>query len=200
MECSVVDCDKLVQARGWCHAHYMRWYKRGGDPAENRRTKAYIGPRTACSVVDCEDEVEGWGWCKTHYQLAARIYKVYPRTCDHCEKPYVGRRSDSRFCTRECKAKEREKDGRAAASVRKWQMKDRYGLEPADYHRMLSEQGGGCAICGTFDPQGRGRFHIDHDHTNGRIRGLLCTECNIGLGKFKDDPELVRKAVDYLDR
>ena len=46
---------------------------------------------------------------------------------------------------------------------------------------------------------GGGRFHIDHDHSTGKVRGLLCTACNMGLGLFKDDPEMLLRAIDYLE-
>jgi hypothetical protein len=64
---------------------------------------------------------------------------------------------------------------------------------------MLKEQGGVCKICGTDKPWSRsGKFTIDHDHATGRVRGLLCHNCNLGLGKFKDSIEFLRKAMEYL--
>jgi hypothetical protein len=63
---------------------------------------------------------------------------------------------------------------------------------------LLSAQDGRCAICGA--ERGTRRLAIDHDHTTGFIRGLLCVRCNTGLGSFRDDPELLRKAIEYLDR
>lgn len=75
-----------------------------------------------------------------------------------------------------------------------------YGMELAEYDTMLAAQGGGCAICGETEGGGRWkrRLHVDHDHRTGRIRGLLCHGCNVGVGHFGDRPELFFKAAQYL--
>jgi hypothetical protein len=76
----------------------------------------------------------------------------------------------------------------------------RYGITPADYERMLAEQAGCCAICGSDQPGGRGvRFHVDHDHDTGRVRSLLCHSCNVGLGHLGGTPESLRRALRYLE-
>lgn len=75
-----------------------------------------------------------------------------------------------------------------------------YGITVADFDRMLAEQGGACAICRTTDPRGKGRFHVDHDHDTGRVRGLLCHHCNVMLGNAGDSAERLRMGADYLDR
>ena len=69
----------------------------------------------------------------------------------------------------------------------------------SQYDELLDRQQGCCAICGTDIPGGRGRFHVDHDHDTGEIRGLLCWQCNGGLGKFKDSPALLDRAASYLE-
>lgn len=63
---------------------------------------------------------------------------------------------------------------------------------------LWDQQMGRCAICST--PFDEDRPHVDHDHESGKVRGLLCSLCNPGLGFFKDDPELLEAAVRYLDR
>lgn len=74
-----------------------------------------------------------------------------------------------------------------------------YGLEHGGYATMLESQGGKCAICDTTEPGSRlNRFHIDHCHTSKDIRGLLCELCNRGLGSFKDSPELLDRAANYI--
>ena len=82
---------------------------------------------------------------------------------------------------------------------REGHLRRRYGITPEDYDGLLAHQQGVCAICGATEPGGRGRFHVDHCHDEGIIRGLLCANCNQGLGKFKDDPTLLTSAIAYLE-
>lgn len=70
-----------------------------------------------------------------------------------------------------------------------------YGLTPETLKAMHEKQGKLCAICSKDISE---KFHVDHCHETGRVRGLLCTACNMGLGLFKDDSALLRKAIDYL--
>jgi hypothetical protein len=74
-----------------------------------------------------------------------------------------------------------------------------YGISADEVDEMLAAQGGGCAICGVL-PERLGSLHVDHDHQHGHLRGLLCVSCNQGLGQFRDDPEVLLAAIDYLRR
>lgn len=66
-----------------------------------------------------------------------------------------------------------------------------------EYDALFKKQGGVCAIC-KLPPDKNRRLAVDHDHKTGRIRGLLHTGCNIGLGCFKDSTKLLRAAILYL--
>ena len=70
-----------------------------------------------------------------------------------------------------------------------------YGLTVAEFDAMVEAQGGVCACCGERDPQ-----HVDHDHVTGRVRGVVCFRCNSGIGQFDDRADLMRSAIDYLER
>ena len=86
--------------------------------------------------------------------------------------------------------------------VRKKSLKSNYGLTVEQYDAMVRVQEGKCAICRSDNP-GNSRsknWHIDHCHDTDRVRALLCHGCNTGLGAFKDDPELLRAAVAYLEK
>lgn len=78
-------------------------------------------------------------------------------------------------------------------------LKAKYGITLEDYDCMLEDQVGCCSICGTDEPGGgKGRFNVDHNHSTGKVRGLLCSSCNTGLGRFKDSPALLEAAKEYL--
>lgn len=84
---------------------------------------------------------------------------------------------------------------------RKSDRKKRFGpgMTAEVFADMLSTQRGKCAICGGTNASERA-LSIDHDHRTGSIRGLLCSNCNVGLGFFRDAPELLEKAIGYLKR
>jgi hypothetical protein len=73
-----------------------------------------------------------------------------------------------------------------------------YDISLADYDEMLEAQGSGCAICGKTPEENGRRLSVDHDHETGEVRGLLCTDCNVSLGRFNDSSEVCRQAMLYL--
>ena len=88
-------------------------------------------------------------------------------------------------------------------SQRKWHLKKTYNLTLEDFDIMLDEQGGVCKICGCEAYNERNAFReylvVDHCHDTGVVRGLLCSQCNIGLGSFNDNLSLVASATKYLE-
>ena len=74
------------------------------------------------------------------------------------------------------------------------------GISLDCYEKMFAAQGGKCAICKTDKPQHRhGLMCVDHDHSTGAVRGLLCHPCNMMLGWSKDDVSRLRSAATYLE-
>ena len=113
----------------------------------------------------------------------------YCRRCDQI-KPFSewhrnGRQSDglSGYC-KACRAE--------LSHVR--HLKKTFGLTPEALDGLIASQGGTCAIC-DGPPQ-----HVDHDHATGKVRGVLCGPCNMGLGQFQDDPTRLERASTYLRR
>lgn len=79
---------------------------------------------------------------------------------------------------------------------RRWNLK-KFGLTPEQYDGRLKAQKGRCAICGRIPPIGR-RLAVDHDHKTGKVRGLLCGQCNVALGLFEDNARYLTYAIGYL--
>jgi hypothetical protein len=73
----------------------------------------------------------------------------------------------------------------------------RYGLSQVEFDSLLKKQGGRCAICKTEDWNGKGP-HIDHDHKTGKVRGVLCSNCNAAVGMVKDDLKIARGLAKYI--
>jgi hypothetical protein len=75
-----------------------------------------------------------------------------------------------------------------------------YGITLEEYNRLLESQGGGCAICGRkVNIDSKFSLHVDHDHDTGKIRGILCSSCNLGIGKFDHDCSRLKNAIKYLE-
>lgn len=73
-----------------------------------------------------------------------------------------------------------------------------YGITADEADAILEAQNGRCAICCTPAPERLASMHLDHDHDTGAIRGFLCIDCNHGLGKLRDNPDLLLRALVYL--
>lgn len=83
--------------------------------------------------------------------------------------------------------------------ARKRYLRSEYGLTPAQYQAMVEQQDGKCAIC-LRAPRGRLPLHVDHSHSDGKIRGLLCSHCNAALGQMRDDVGVLKAAIQYLEQ
>jgi len=81
-----------------------------------------------------------------------------------------------------------------------FQYRKTYGISLKQYNEILEKQGGVCAICGCNGNGFQRRFHLDHNHSNGKIRAILCHRCNLTLGNAKDNVPLLKKVIDYLEK
>jgi len=92
---------------------------------------------------------------------------------------------------------EKEKKRLQIVESRKRSLKNNYGITIEDYNTLLTQQGEKCAICGKHQSEFNYPLHIDHDHKTGKVRGLLCSGCNTGLGHFE---KLHKEMQDYLKK
>jgi hypothetical protein len=142
-------------------------------------------------------------WCRPcfasyHRGEPAPNVQHEPRACAVCGNIYVPKhlKASAEFCSRRCKDLSRSRSPKR----RDQRLRREYGITLADYEALLVKQKNRCAICRVEKPAGRWDvWHIDHCHDKGHVRGILCSSCNHGIGQFRDDPALLRRAADYLE-
>ena len=94
--------------------------------------------------------------------------------------------------------KEKEKYHKNKEPSRTVHLKSKYGLTPEKWQEMFDAQQGCCAICQKHQSEFRRKLDTDHCHETGKIRGLLCENCNKAIGLFSNNPSLCNKAMEYL--
>lgn len=119
-----------------------------------------------------------------------------------CRTCYAKRRHKKIYNERPEYFRERQKHFRKTNpdKHKSTELKGRFGITLKDYQAKLEAQGGTCAICKSSSP-GRSDvryFSVDHDHDTGKVRDLLCTRCNTGIGSLQDSSEILELAAEYL--
>lgn len=81
---------------------------------------------------------------------------------------------------------------------KEYKLKQNYGITLDQYNKMLSDQNGCCRICDRHESKLSKKLCVDHNHTTGKVRGLLCNSCNTNIGKFNEDTRILNKMIEYL--
>jgi hypothetical protein len=128
--------------------------------------------------------------------------REYFKNYDLLRRDLPQRKADRRRMSRESYL--RHKEEVIARTMRRYaenprarknrEFKREYGITLEEYERLCVEQGGKCAICGTVPKT----LYVDHDHQTKKFRGLVCMQCNLGIGYLKDNPNIVGHALTYL--
>lgn len=220
MPCSHCNEEKVF-AKGFCGGCYHRLRRKGTLARERAKN---LG-RT-CSHAGCERNALAKGLCHIHYDkqlhplrntwklLRSRYPRQFPKEWDSFgafltdvgERPgpkHRLRRSDENkpfsaenvYWVRAIPTKDSYSREQRKAYSREWILQSKYKISSSDFDAMVASQGGHCAMCEATE-----RLHVDHCHSTGVVRGVLCVSCNRGLGYFKDDPEVLRRAIAYLER
>lgn len=118
---------------------------------------------------------------------------LHPKTSEQRARSAAQERTRSTVPEHRARRAAYREENRQKASERR--LVRLYGLSREALDVLLQTQGGRCAICRN---ELRGYWHVDHDHVTERVRGLLCGGCNVGLGRFRDNPEALIAAAAYL--
>ncbi len=179
----------------------------------SHKTNHADGLQTKCKECDKAYQAQ---WRKTHPRKRYNPIAVDPQAkklCKACqqEKTYAsfgkswsrkdGYEAECNVCLRKRKKEHKRK---VTPEQQERYREQKTPIDIATYRKVHAQQQGKCAICGkpeTARNQHRvQRLAVDHCHVTGQFRGLLCHNCNLGLGYFKDDPDLLQKAIVYLSR
>lgn len=206
--CSCENCYNPIVAKGMCETHYRR-VKKHGDP--NKARPDDWGKREKHPLYD------SWCWMR---KMRGRT-TIEPEWDDFWKfVEAVGNRPTPQH--RLCKYnqdfgyvvgnvfwKPTEQNKPASERAREWRksnpdkaknadLKKMFGITLDDYNKMREDQKCSCKICGKHEDEERQALVVDHSHDTGKVRGLLCSNCNRALGMFKDDITVLQKAIKYL--
>jgi hypothetical protein len=225
--CSKDGCEKPTHSKGMCQSHYrtaMRLERNGGerkkpgpapDPSKPRSRHGEARKREGSGRTrnvlggTCQNGhllTEGTSKVATNGSLICKVCRANAQR-RHLGKPesdsigtwnkdkttcpkghpydYVHPTTGSRRCTT-CHAE----------YSRAYMLKTLYDLTPDQFAQMLEDQGNACAACRVeYD----GKFKVDHDHSTGAVRGILCNGCNIALGHSYENPTTLRALADYVE-
>jgi len=215
-KCHVIKCSNPVVAKGLCRTHYMQ-VKRHGEVIDTRPVdwgkrekhpayKAWCGLRRYHRQDTCQEWLDDfWKFAedvgdKPESAQAHRPDKAKPWSKDNFYwKEKRSTAKDRKTYMREWQKKSRDANPEYYMSQH---LKKKYGVNYDWYSKAFSKQNGVCAICKKPETtEIRGKvisLAVDHCHTTGKARGLLCTQCNRGLGLFQDNSESLRSAIEYL--
>jgi hypothetical protein len=187
--CRFPGCPTPVYCRALCKAHYAQQER--GEALHPTKAMLPAGCRV-CGEPVYRKKLQ---LCKSHYckHRHGTLDAPVARRCLNCGETFTPiRRRNAKNCSRDC-------------AIETARLRSEYGITGLEVLAMLEAQGHQCAICGDAifrgmrgAGAGQGGLHIDHCHDTRRVRGLLCGECNRGVGSLRDDPALLEAAAKYL--
>ena len=187
MTCAIDDCSERAVLRGFCRNHYRLQYKAGLLPDQ-----------APCQVKDCNGKAYARGACYTHYQAGARPSP--PKKTKPMSDWHRITQADSETMLGDCSVCGPmvplwlnglgvgcKKAARTRRQYAQYQL-----TEEAD-QALIARANGRCELCGC-----EAKLNTDHNHETGMVRGLLCHNCNVGLGLFKDNVDVLLSAVRWI--
>lgn len=142
-------------------------------------------------------------WCKECIKIISKQYywSNHQKKIEYEKTPrrVESRRARARQYRKTPKYREREEKLKINGYYREKSLRVKYGLSLEKWNKLFKLQNESCAICGKKKSGGKG-WVVDHNHTTGLVRGILCNVCNRGIGYLQDSPSILRSAADYLEK
>jgi len=196
--CIEDDCDQDAWCRWLCRTHYHRRWRNKIEMPPNMPASNSLTPQPLWHRLTEVDKEAGVGVCSICGPVRVRVRGG-------------GKGSTCYTLIRRQRERQRRRRGSrprtSPSDSRDAKLRKQYNITETDYDALLASQGGGCFICGAL-PTPKRRLAVDHDHAccPGKtscgmcVRGLLCTKCNLLLGRIADDEHRIRSMARYFDR
>lgn len=207
--CMVEDCSNKLVAHGLCDKHRKRMERHG----HLKQTR----PST-WGEKEKHPLYNSWMWMKRmqhKYSICDEWKDFWKFVEDMGEKPSSSHRLNradkhGNFSPENCSWKEVSANKDRAAYAKQWrkdnpdkvknsELRKRFGITLEDYTNMYNEQDGKCKICNIQGNIVGFSLCVDHNHDTGKVRGLLCNTCNLGIGNLKDSVDNLKRAIEYLN-
>jgi hypothetical protein len=173
--CKIEGCNNEVLAKELCNTHYLRQRRHGStDRPKYVREKLVEQGLSYCPKCNKTKPLDDFNK-DVHAAFGIAIY------CKKCNR----KKGRKRYQTHKNEHKNN-------------QLKNDFGISLNEYNEMLKQQNDKCAICGKSSEENKPMLAVDHDHKTNKVRGLLCSSCNNGLGRFFDNTEYLTNAIKYL--
>ena len=125
----------------------------------------------------------------------SKCEEIKPKSDFHNDK---SREDGLQSYCKPCKNGYRKANKQSPEASKEYHLKSKFGITQDEYDLNLELQDNACKICKVDASEFTRNLHVDHCHTTGELRGLLCVSCNVGLGYFKDNIEFLEEAIGYL--
>lgn len=188
------DCSGVVVGRGWCRKHYTRWQRHGdvGPTPRQQGTRNVTCAASGCTKVFPTGPKSSRKYCSPACFRSSYTHRPkFPKKCGHCGSTYQPVGTSQRYCP-DCLGPG-VPDSRGVMRYAGSQRLTMYGVSHPEWVAMLSLHDGSCWIC-----KDRPATDLDHRHTDGQVRGALCSQCNTRLHVL-EEVAWIAKATRYLE-
>ena len=147
--------------------------------------------------------------CNYQFYNNKKVNKIKVKVCPECGRDFQVSIHNKIYCSKECYTKfskrkyyQNNKDKWSECWKKRTTNRriKQFGINEEKYNKMVEKVNNRCEICGKHTKELKKSLCIDHDHNTGKIRGLLCSDCNVAIGRFKDNINSIKNAIKYLTK
>jgi hypothetical protein len=181
--------DRPIQGNGLCKTCYKRKWKHENRTKVNASHRRGVLRRWALTG----SKLPRFAICHPTERYVAK------GLCRQCYSKQQRQKHKEKYTLRARLWREANRE-KQLRGIRNCYYKKNYNITLLEYEELLRKQNYVCEICGEPEPCKTKNLSVDHNHSTGEVRGLLCTNCNSAIGRLKEDPTLFQRSLEYLEK